>query len=586
MPPPDDRVVRRQRRVDVRIKINLRYPDRETFVSRFSHNLSRTGIFIRASDPAPVGSRIRFEYRLQDDSRILRGAGIVRWARPPEAASENEPAGMGLEFIDLDEESDQLVQQIVGRFGEGSRAPQRRKKQPAPVTTPAVAASAPALSLEAASLDREEEDALDALLGGGPSRTAAAESQAADLLVAPTAAPDDLGEVELPGVDLHMQAEKQPDEPSDDEPVLPEVGPEVAPVVELDALGISEMAHAEVDDESAAAGISWILDLAGSHLVAAPVADPSSAVVSSLELAGVEGRLEPSAGGRPLANLIHWAARPSPSAYAAAVARRHGIQLTGSAEQMVMTMDGATIPVRDAVDALLDQATAPFATAFPREVFVVIPASASSAVCEMLRDRLGSLGATTVHLIPDALALLRGLSVTLDPGHWGLVVQVGVEETRVVLVRGADEIIACHAAPDLGLHETDKHLVERCTAALLRGHGVDVEGDPAMRADLNRQVAAARKAAATSWHLTAGQAALGVDAATLGRWTAVWRERIAITCEALLSTHGGEQATPSAVVLAADEPAWPGLAATLTELLGAEILVAAPGFTGRCLGVR
>jgi uncharacterized protein (TIGR02266 family) len=586
MPPPDDRVVRRQRRVDVRIKINLRYPDRETFVTRFSDNLSHTGIFIRASDPAPVGSRIRFEYRLQDDSRILRGAGIVRWARLPEAASRNEPAGMGLEFIDLDEESDRLVQEIVDRFGEGRRAPQRHKKRSTPVAKPAVAASTPALSLETASLDREEENALDALLGGGQSSTAAAEPQATDLLAAPTAANDDLDEIELSDINVEMQAQEQPAESSGGEPAPSELGPEVTAAVDLDTIELVDTASAEIDAELATAGSSWILDLAGSHPIAAPAAHPNSAVASRLEVAVVEGRLEPSEGGRPLPDLIHWAGRPCPSAYATAAARRHGIQLTGSAERVLMTVGEATFPVREAVEALVDRASSPFSAAPPREVFVVIPASASGAVCEMLNDRFGSLGVTTVHLIPDAIALLRGLHVSLEPGHWGLVVRVGLDETRVVLVRGPDEIAACHTAPDLGLHETDELLVERCAVAFLRGHGVDVERDPAMRADLSRQVAAAREAAATSWHLTAGKASLRIDAATLERWTAVWRERIAISCETLLSTHGGALTTPSTVVLAADEPAWPGLGATLTELLGTEILVAAQGFAGRCLGIR
>src|SRR5688572_27261318 len=77
----EEKPVDRHRRVEIGIKVNLQYGDRATFEERFSQNLSRSGIFIRAKDPPPIGSRVRFEYRLADDSRVMRGVGIVRWRR-------------------------------------------------------------------------------------------------------------------------------------------------------------------------------------------------------------------------------------------------------------------------------------------------------------------------------------------------------------------------------------------------------------------------------------------------------------------------------------------------------------------------
>ena len=158
----------RSRRFDVRIKVSLKYADRETFVERFSQNLSRSGIFIRASDPAPVGSRVHFEYRLADDSRILRGVGVVRWQRKaPEAAEPDNPPGMGIEFVDLDPQTEELIQQIVATRGEGSRAPQSRPRKAH--STPALSTADPAShSRSEARLDPEEELALDSLLGDAP----------------------------------------------------------------------------------------------------------------------------------------------------------------------------------------------------------------------------------------------------------------------------------------------------------------------------------------------------------------------------------------------------------------------------------
>ena len=69
----------RKKRVSVALKVNLKYPDRETFEERFAQNISANGIFIRAKDPLPVGSEINFEYRLSDTSSIMSGVGVVRF---------------------------------------------------------------------------------------------------------------------------------------------------------------------------------------------------------------------------------------------------------------------------------------------------------------------------------------------------------------------------------------------------------------------------------------------------------------------------------------------------------------------------
>ncbi|MEE8409683.1 MAG: TIGR02266 family protein [Myxococcota bacterium] len=153
----------RQQRVDVRIKVSLKYSDRATFVDRFSQNLSRTGIFIRASLPAPVGSRIHFEYRLSDDSRIMRGVGLVRWSRnKADAEKAGKLPGMGIEFVDLDPQTEELINHIVSTHGEGERAPQRKRQLAAPKAAVKSIEKAPALDDH--ELDAEEQSALDSLL--------------------------------------------------------------------------------------------------------------------------------------------------------------------------------------------------------------------------------------------------------------------------------------------------------------------------------------------------------------------------------------------------------------------------------------
>ncbi len=191
-------------RVDVTLKVQLQYPDRDSFVERFSINVSRTGLFVRARDPAPVGSRVRFEYRLNDESRILRGTGVVRWVRS-DASDPMQPPGMGIEFIDLDPASEQLVTHIVATKGEGERAPKR---------TAGIARKAPASSVTAKAeplpeLDQEEEDLLAGLAEGAAPKKQTPVAPVAPPVEAPTLADE---------IEVEVEERPAPDQPHTDQP--------------------------------------------------------------------------------------------------------------------------------------------------------------------------------------------------------------------------------------------------------------------------------------------------------------------------------------------------------------------------------
>ncbi|MFC1609626.1 PilZ domain-containing protein [Myxococcota bacterium] len=793
----------RQRRVDIRIKVNLKYPDRQTFIDRFCQNISRTGIFIRASDPAPVGSRIHFEYTLLDDSRILRGVGIVRWARRPGDSQEPEtPPGMGLEFIDLDPQTDELINQIVAQFGEGKRAPRRAKRDAQPPPPP-LSPSKPAKRLDEAELDPEEENALDALLGGespstpptppplpgqtiaeqpvldtptvdedkvvsasdetgeeaGVSAHGEAEQDAAisvfeeagedttsvddegalpaepdeeevqvsvseaaekapvapsmldeleqtpvtaptegryaplnmldelepddeaDAAVsmldeaedAPVAEPDDEADAavsmldeaeEAPvaepddeadaAVSMLDEAEEAPVAEPDDEadaavsmldeaeeaPVAepddeadaavsmldaPEEAPvaepddeadaavtmldeaeealvaepddeadaavtmldeaEEAPIAEPDdeadaAVTMLDEAEEVIEEDAAIGGLGeketpadtqapWVFDLTGATLVATPARDPASIEAHKVpsRLVAQGGALQADDAGMQVTGLLTWIGATRPSAYALVAARRLGITLSQEGGQTVMTLEDATVPVWDAVDALIDKLVEPISAAPPTDVTVVVPTSASDTALEMLRDRLIVDGVERVHLMTDAAAALSASDMTLATDQLALVVHVCVGETRVALVRGPDEVIASHCAPDLGLSDIDRALAERATVAFLREHELDVDDDPSLKDHLVKQITVNRRetAADQDWEITVAGAPVTVEPPTLGEWLAPLNERVALMCEAALA---GQAQAIHAIVITAEEALWLGLVDALAALIG------------------
>ena len=89
--------------------VQMRLHDLDEFMRVYSSDVSAGGMFIRTVDPRPVGSTIYLQFRLDDGSRIIEGLARVAHVNPP----DHPAPGMGVEFIDLDWRSRQLVEAIL-----------------------------------------------------------------------------------------------------------------------------------------------------------------------------------------------------------------------------------------------------------------------------------------------------------------------------------------------------------------------------------------------------------------------------------------------------------------------------------------
>ena len=112
----------------VGLLVKLKHTDIGNFVEEFAVNISPGGMFIRSREPQPVGTPVKFEVRIADGLRVMKGSAVVRWVRPPEDLSG--PPGMGIQFTELDSPSQSLVDRMLQRKGE------------APASAPPVAAAA------------------------------------------------------------------------------------------------------------------------------------------------------------------------------------------------------------------------------------------------------------------------------------------------------------------------------------------------------------------------------------------------------------------------------------------------------------
>jgi uncharacterized protein (TIGR02266 family) len=108
-----DHEKRASERVPVALRIRLRYHAVDQFISKFAVNISRGGMFLSSRNPKPPGTELYFEIRLADESPIIEGSGEVRWIREYDRRRPDDPHGMGIEFLELSEESWPVLDRII-----------------------------------------------------------------------------------------------------------------------------------------------------------------------------------------------------------------------------------------------------------------------------------------------------------------------------------------------------------------------------------------------------------------------------------------------------------------------------------------
>ena len=101
---------RRYPRAELSLLVQYRFDSFDEFLSEYSGDMSTGGMFIRTEDPRPIGSMIYLQFALKDGSKLIEGLGRV--VHVTEVGTDRTP-GMGVEFVSFDEESIELIEEIV-----------------------------------------------------------------------------------------------------------------------------------------------------------------------------------------------------------------------------------------------------------------------------------------------------------------------------------------------------------------------------------------------------------------------------------------------------------------------------------------
>lgn len=120
--------IRTERRADrLQHELLVAYRTVDGFITDWAVNISRGGIFINTRKPLAVGSLVRLIVSLPDTAFPFDLTGRV--ARVNDFDNpDNQVPGMGLEFVDVDDEKRGRIERFVERLRQelpdaGSRAP-------------------------------------------------------------------------------------------------------------------------------------------------------------------------------------------------------------------------------------------------------------------------------------------------------------------------------------------------------------------------------------------------------------------------------------------------------------------------------
>ena len=102
---------RRSPRVALDLLIQYRFESYEAFLGDRSLDISVGGIFICTEAPREEGTLVYLQFRLKEGAPLVEGLGRVVRVNPP--GVPGRVAGMGIEFVNLDDESRQTIEDIV-----------------------------------------------------------------------------------------------------------------------------------------------------------------------------------------------------------------------------------------------------------------------------------------------------------------------------------------------------------------------------------------------------------------------------------------------------------------------------------------
>ena len=96
-----------QKRRESRLTINKEFGSFDAFIAEYVTNISRTGAFVKRTEPLPVGTEIDLKFTvIMDDIETIEGIGRV-------VRVQDDPPGVGVVFTKISHHSQRLLERLL-----------------------------------------------------------------------------------------------------------------------------------------------------------------------------------------------------------------------------------------------------------------------------------------------------------------------------------------------------------------------------------------------------------------------------------------------------------------------------------------
>lgn len=86
----------------IKARLKVRFKSANAFISEYTHNISKGGLFVRTGKPCASGSLVEVVLVIPETEQEVVATGEVIHIVTPEEATDKQPAGMGLQLREID----------------------------------------------------------------------------------------------------------------------------------------------------------------------------------------------------------------------------------------------------------------------------------------------------------------------------------------------------------------------------------------------------------------------------------------------------------------------------------------------------
>ena len=98
-------------RYDTTIEVD--YANDQTFLFSYIQNISLFGIFIYTKTPLPIGTILKLRFTPPKEESAFELEGEVVWINPYREGGKNINPGMGVKFVNLEEDQHERLEQLI-----------------------------------------------------------------------------------------------------------------------------------------------------------------------------------------------------------------------------------------------------------------------------------------------------------------------------------------------------------------------------------------------------------------------------------------------------------------------------------------